>query len=206
MITADHLLGLHPDVYRESLPAGPEACHVRLVQSLGPMQSMGLLLGHPGPRHLDSVTPSPGLPDTPYGSPYTWWVGKANEKHYYWGGSGPGIQKCACGIERNCTDPKYYCNCDADYKQWRKDAGFLSYKDHLPVSQVVVGDTDRQGSEAKLSVGPLRCQGDILPLTPKYADVMTIRHHLEGQTQLCFCKPCRPPDLAALLLPVPRSC
>lgn len=65
MITADRLLGLHPDVYRESLPAGPEACHVRLVQSLGPMQSMGLLLGHPGPRHLDSVTPSPGLPDTP---------------------------------------------------------------------------------------------------------------------------------------------
>ena len=52
------------------------------------------------------------------GSPYTWWVGKANEKHYYWGGSGPGIQKCACGIERNCTDPKYYFNCDADYKQW----------------------------------------------------------------------------------------
>ncbi|KAM7325709.1 hypothetical protein ACRRTK_015962 [Alexandromys fortis] len=45
-------------------------------------------------------------------------------------------------------------------KTMRKDAGFLSYKDHLPVSQVVVGDTDRQGSEAKLSVGPLRCQGD----------------------------------------------
>lgn len=59
--------------------------------------------------------PFPFLVD---GSPYTWWVGKANEKHYYWGGSGPGIQKCACGIERNCTDPKYYCNCDADYKQW----------------------------------------------------------------------------------------
>lgn len=61
------------------------------------------------------TVPLPFLVD---GSPYTWWVGKANEKHYYWGGSGPGIQKCACGIERNCTDPKYYCNCDADYKQW----------------------------------------------------------------------------------------
>ncbi|NWZ95909.1 CNTP2 protein, partial [Nesospiza acunhae] len=94
------------------------------------------------------------------GNPYTWWVGKANEKHYYWGGSGPGIQKCACGIERNCTDPKYYCNCDADYKQWRKDSGMLSYKEHLPVSQVVVGDLDRPGSEAKVSVGPVRCQGD----------------------------------------------
>uniref|UniRef100_A0A8C2Y7M1 Contactin associated protein 2 n=1 Tax=Coturnix japonica TaxID=93934 RepID=A0A8C2Y7M1_COTJA len=100
------------------------------------------------------------LLNTPEGNPYTWWVGKANEKHYYWGGSGPGIQKCACGIERNCTDPKYYCNCDADYKQWKKDMGMLSYKEHLPVSQVVVGDIDRPGSEAKISVGPVHCQGD----------------------------------------------
>ncbi|VTJ76381.1 Hypothetical predicted protein, partial [Marmota monax] len=62
------------------------------------------------------------------GSPYTWWVGKANEKHYYWGGSEPGIQKCACGIERNCTDPKYYCNCDADYKQCHVVGGDSHYK------------------------------------------------------------------------------
>ncbi|GCB73330.1 hypothetical protein scyTo_0002481 [Scyliorhinus torazame] len=94
------------------------------------------------------------------GNPYTWWIGRGNEKHYYWGGSGPGIQKCACGIERNCTNPKYYCNCDADAKQWRKDTGLLAYKNHLPVSQVLVGDTSRSGSEAKLGVGPLRCQGD----------------------------------------------
>ncbi|XP_060103746.1 contactin-associated protein-like 2 [Heteronotia binoei] len=100
------------------------------------------------------------LLNTPEGNPYTWWIGKSNEKHYYWGGSGPGIQKCACGIERNCTDSKYYCNCDADHKQWRKDTGFLSYKDHLPVSQVIVGDIDRPGSEAKLTVGSLRCHGD----------------------------------------------
>ncbi|KAK6310717.1 hypothetical protein J4Q44_G00187720 [Coregonus suidteri] len=100
------------------------------------------------------------LLNTPERSPFTWWVGRANEKHFYWGGSGPGIKKCACGIERNCTDPKYYCNCDADQTRWREDAGLLVYKDHLPVSQVVVGDTNRAGSEAKLTVGPLRCQGD----------------------------------------------
>ncbi|XP_028607294.2 contactin-associated protein-like 2 isoform X1 [Podarcis muralis] len=100
------------------------------------------------------------LLNTPEGSPYTWWFGRGNEKHYYWGGSGPGIQKCACGIERNCTDSKYHCNCDADSKKERKDAGLLSYKDHLPVSQVMVGDIDRPGSEAKLTVGPLRCHGD----------------------------------------------
>ncbi|KPP71994.1 hypothetical protein Z043_109047 [Scleropages formosus] len=100
------------------------------------------------------------LLNTPEGTPYTWWIGKGSEKHFYWGGSGPGIQKCACGIERNCTDPKYYCNCDADQKQWREDSGLLVYKEHLPVNQVAVGDTNRPGSEAKLTVGPLRCQGD----------------------------------------------
>uniref|UniRef100_A0A3B3ZED8 Uncharacterized protein n=1 Tax=Periophthalmus magnuspinnatus TaxID=409849 RepID=A0A3B3ZED8_9GOBI len=100
------------------------------------------------------------LLNTPDGTPYTWWVGRGSEKHFYWGGSGPGIQKCACGIDRNCTDPKYDCNCDADHKQWREDSGLLVYKDHLPVSQVAVGDTNRPGSEAKLTVGPLRCQGD----------------------------------------------
>lgn len=42
----------------------------------------------------------------------------------------------------------------------REDAGVLMYKDHLPVTQVVVGDAERSGSEAKLTVGPLRCQGD----------------------------------------------
>ncbi|KAG7453711.1 contactin-associated protein-like 2 [Solea senegalensis] len=100
------------------------------------------------------------LLNSPDGVPYSWWVGRANERHSYWGGSGPGIQKCACGIEHNCTDPKHYCNCDADLRAWREDTGLLVYKDHLPVSQVVVGDTSRAGSEAKLTVGPLRCQGD----------------------------------------------
>ncbi|GAA6086603.1 contactin-associated protein-like 2 [Tachysurus ichikawai] len=95
-----------------------------------------------------------------YGTPYTWWVGRGSEKHFYWGGSAPGVQKCSCGIEHNCIDPKHHCNCDADQKQWREDSGLLVYKDHLPVSEVAVGDTNRPGSEAKLTVGPLHCHGD----------------------------------------------
>ncbi|KAM4556616.1 contactin-associated protein-like 2 isoform 3-T3 [Fundulus diaphanus] len=95
-----------------------------------------------------------------YGSPFTWWVGRDNKRHFYWGGSGPGIQKCACGIENNCTSSKHYCNCDADLRTWKEDAGLLVYKDHLPVNKVVVGDTSRAGSEGKLTVGPLKCKGD----------------------------------------------
>lgn len=52
------------------------------------------------------------------------------------------------------------CVCVCVCKCRREDAGLLAYKDHLPVSQVVVGDTSRAGSEAKLTVGPLRCHGD----------------------------------------------
>ncbi|TNN29957.1 Contactin-associated protein-like 2 [Liparis tanakae] len=100
------------------------------------------------------------LLNSPDGVPFSWWVGRANERHGYWGGSGPGVRKCSCGIEHNCSDARRHCHCDADLRSWREDAGLLVYKDHLPVSQVVVGDVSRAGSEAKLTIGPLRCQGD----------------------------------------------
>ncbi|XP_072296731.1 contactin-associated protein-like 2 [Eucyclogobius newberryi] len=100
------------------------------------------------------------LLNTPDGVPFTSWVGRSNERHSYWGGSGPGIQKCSCGIEHNCTNAARFCHCDADLRAWKEDAGLLAYKEHLPVSAVEVGDTGRAGSEAKLTVGPLRCRGD----------------------------------------------
>lgn len=53
--------------------------------------------------------------------------------------------------------PSYF-SFNSSYR--REDSGLLLYKEHLPVSQVAVGDTNRPGSQAKLTVGPLRCQGD----------------------------------------------
>ena len=52
------------------------------------------------------------------GTPVSWWVGRTNETHTYWGGSQPDAQKCTCGLEGNCIDSQYYCNCDADRNQW----------------------------------------------------------------------------------------
>ncbi|XP_053555352.1 contactin-associated protein 1 [Bombina bombina] len=100
------------------------------------------------------------LLNTPAGLPFSFWMGRNNERHFYWGGSGPGIQRCACGLEKNCADPRYFCNCDADHSQWRYDKGLLNFRDHLPVTRVVVGDTNRTDSEARFFVGPLRCYGD----------------------------------------------
>uniref|UniRef100_A0A4W3HSX6 Contactin associated protein 1 n=1 Tax=Callorhinchus milii TaxID=7868 RepID=A0A4W3HSX6_CALMI len=100
------------------------------------------------------------LLNSPSGLPYAWWLGREAEKHFYWGDASPWVQRCSCGMHRGCSDPKYYCNCDADYKQWNADRGLLKYREHLPVTKVVIGDTNRTGSEARFHVGPLRCYGD----------------------------------------------
>lgn len=58
------------------------------------------------------------IPVPPAGLPYSFWMGRNNERHYYWGGSRPGIQRCTCGLDKNCADPEYFCNCDANHALW----------------------------------------------------------------------------------------
>ncbi|XP_037349505.1 contactin-associated protein-like 3 isoform X2 [Talpa occidentalis] len=96
------------------------------------------------------------------GTPVSWWVGRTNETHTYWGGSLPDAQKCTCGLEGNCIDSQYYCNCDAARNEWASDTVVLSHKEHLPVTQIVTTDTSQPHAEATYSLGPLLCQGDNL--------------------------------------------
>ncbi|XP_014797567.1 PREDICTED: contactin-associated protein-like 4 isoform X3 [Calidris pugnax] len=98
--------------------------------------------------------------DKPDGMPLSWWIGRTNETQTYWGGSLPAVQKCACGLEGSCIDSQHYCNCDADRDEWTNDTGFLSYKEHLPVTEIVITDTNRPNSEAAYKLGPLLCRGD----------------------------------------------
>ncbi|KAL4689840.1 hypothetical protein H8959_012631, partial [Pygathrix nigripes] len=100
------------------------------------------------------------LQDPRDGTALSWWAGRANETHTYWGGSFPGAHQCACGLERDCLDPQYSCNCDADWDEWTSDVGVLSHREHLPVTRIVITDADRPGSEAAYKLGPLQCQGD----------------------------------------------
>ncbi|XP_074669083.1 contactin-associated protein-like 4 [Strix aluco] len=100
------------------------------------------------------------LLDKPEGVPLSWWIGRTNETQTYWGGALPTVQKCSCGLEGSCIDSQHYCNCDADRDEWMNDTGFLSYKEHLPVTEIVITDTDRPNSEAAYKLGPLLCRGD----------------------------------------------
>ncbi|XP_032652763.2 contactin-associated protein 1-like, partial [Chelonoidis abingdonii] len=75
-------------------------------------------------QHLEFSCYSSRLLNTPYGPPISFWMGRHDQRHYYWGGSPPGVQRCACGLDKNCVDSKYFCNCDADHAQWeRPDIG-----------------------------------------------------------------------------------
>ncbi|XP_066503685.1 contactin-associated protein-like 5 [Hoplias malabaricus] len=98
--------------------------------------------------------------DTWDGTPLSWWLDRDGVKRTYWGGVLPGVQQCSCSLEGNCRDMNYFCNCDADLDTWVNDTGLLSYKDHLPLSEIAIGDTNRTGSEALFQIGPLRCYGD----------------------------------------------
>ncbi|XP_056245582.1 contactin-associated protein-like 5 [Seriola aureovittata] len=98
--------------------------------------------------------------NTKDGHPLSWWLDQRGDRRSYWGGFLPGVQQCSCSLEENCIDMNYFCNCDADKASWANDSGVLSYKEHLPVSHVVIGDTNRTGSEAIYQIGPLRCYGD----------------------------------------------
>uniref|UniRef100_A0A2K6QTP2 Contactin-associated protein-like 3 n=1 Tax=Rhinopithecus roxellana TaxID=61622 RepID=A0A2K6QTP2_RHIRO len=99
-------------------------------------------------------------PDSRDGTPLSWWVGRTNETHTYWGGSLPDAQKCTCGLEGNCIDSQYYCNCDAGRSEWASDTIVLSQKEHLPVTQIVMMDAGQPHSEAAYTLGPLLCHGD----------------------------------------------
>ncbi|EDL39832.1 mCG132548, partial [Mus musculus] len=94
------------------------------------------------------------------GAPFTWWIGRSTERHPYWGGAVPGVQQCGCGLEESCLDSRHFCNCDADIDEWANDTGLFSFKDHLPVTQIIIMDTNRTNSEAAWRIGPLRCYGD----------------------------------------------
>ncbi|XP_035250532.1 contactin-associated protein-like 5 isoform X1 [Anguilla anguilla] len=98
--------------------------------------------------------------NTKVGTPLSWWMDRNGERRTYWGGFLPGVQQCSCSLDGNCIDMNYFCNCDANRDSWANDTGLLSYKDHLPMSEIAIGDTNRTGAEAVYKIGPLRCYGD----------------------------------------------
>lgn len=111
--------------------------------------------------------------------PFSWLVGANNQKLDYWGGSMPGTGMCSCGLDGSCKDPLKGCNCDAILpysNQELSDEGLITQKEYLPIREVHIGDTGSSVSinkHAKVNLGPLTCEGDMLineAITFKYED------------------------------------
>nr|XP_017523409.2 contactin-associated protein-like 4 isoform X3 [Manis javanica] len=144
---------------RNTHPENPYAGVFKYVASMGQLQATISRAEH-CEQELTYYCKKSRLVDKQDGTPLSWWVGGTNETQTYWGGSLPEPQKCTCGLEGNCIDSQYHCNCDADRNEWTNDTGFLSYKEHLPVTKIVITDTGRPHSEAAYKLGPLLCRGD----------------------------------------------
>ncbi|XP_076989767.1 contactin-associated protein-like 4 isoform X1 [Tamandua tetradactyla] len=142
--------------------ASPENPYAGFFQYVASMEQLQATINHADhcEQELTYYCKKSRLVKKQDGTPLSWWVGRTNETQTYWGGSLPDPQKCTCGLEGSCIDSQYYCNCDADQNEWTNDTGFLSYKEHLPVTQIVITDMGRLHSEAAYKLGPLICQGD----------------------------------------------
>ncbi|XP_058517295.1 contactin-associated protein-like 5 [Ochotona princeps] len=100
------------------------------------------------------------LVSTADGAPYIWWIGRSKEKFPFWGGSPPASQQCECGLDKGFLDIPHFCNCDVHKDEWTNYTGLLSFKEQLPVTQIVITHTNRSNLEAAWRIGPLRCYGD----------------------------------------------
>lgn len=74
----------------------------------------------------------------------TYWRNRFQEIKYYWGDADPDGKNCACGDSGTCAKPGTMCNCDANDDVLRQDAGYLTFKDDLPISQFYAGDTGQR--------------------------------------------------------------
>ncbi|XP_023933284.1 contactin-associated protein-like 2 [Lingula anatina] len=92
-----------------------------------------------------------------YGTKCDFWTTLEGEQLEYWAGNGTTVTRgCACALSDTCAlgEP---CNCDANDNRWRTDEGYLTAKEHLPISAVMIGDTGKSVEQVYITVGPLEC-------------------------------------------------
>ncbi|XP_064643492.1 uncharacterized protein LOC135497618 [Lineus longissimus] len=85
----------------------------------------------------------------------TLWKDGKGKLHNSWSGALT-EGKCVCGELSACRDPSSHCNCDGTQDGSAEDAGFLTKKKFLPVTEVWSGGI-KNGKSTYWKVGPLKC-------------------------------------------------
>ncbi|KAK7100724.1 hypothetical protein V1264_023622 [Littorina saxatilis] len=90
----------------------------------------------------------------------TGWLNRTEQLADYFGGAAPGTGACACGMNSTCASEDLLCNCDQNDNIWRFDDGDLTFKQDLPVTAFVAGDTgDMNEEEGFHTLGRVYCWG-----------------------------------------------
>lgn len=134
------------------------------------------------------------------GVPYSWWEDVNEISRYFWSGNDPNIHTCQCGIEQNCLDNQFRCNCDSNQQKTLIDNGIndrsilfcyhfnlfhllgtITDKSFLPVTKLKFGQAQRGAGLHTL--GRLVCSGqqsssNAMPVSCQ--DLWRIGHSLNG--------------------------
>ena len=122
--------------------------------------------------------------------PQSWWRDRNGAKHFFWAGAKTNNRShtCQCGIDGDCVDPSYKCNCDAmkSYEMtdsgnllivtipksnlciiinmhaslYRFLTGYLTDKSLLPVTRLSYGRII-PGASGKYTLGKFECSGRV---------------------------------------------
>ena len=60
-------------------------------------------------------------------------------------------------VAGSCSNSGNKCNCDQNGSPETSDEGFLTYKDHLPVTELQFGDAGDSSERGWHTLGPLIC-------------------------------------------------
>ncbi|XP_055859878.1 uncharacterized protein LOC106052747 isoform X2 [Biomphalaria glabrata] len=108
-----------------------------------------------------------------------WLTMSSRDKRFFWGGGEPSADAksgvCACGKQKSCggldsatSQLSRRCNCDAADNTFRSDAGIITEKEYLPISQLWLARYAKFQS-VNITVGDLICSET--PLTFNECDL-----------------------------------
>ena len=87
---------------------------------------------------------------------FCWLSDRNNNKMTFWGGGPTGGRGCECGITNSCVSPTFGCNCDANDNQFRSDQGYITSRDHLPITSITLGALQ----QIYYRIGKLECRNN----------------------------------------------
>ncbi|XP_071501088.1 uncharacterized protein [Diadema antillarum] len=87
----------------------------------------------------------------------SWWRDKDRNKMAYWAGNEAESTGCYCNADSNCIGSSNLCHCDEASANPYRDGGWITNKNLLPISELVLGGVTNAANQGNYTVGDLIC-------------------------------------------------